>query len=197
MKLHILYRLGQILFITPDFSKAQFICKPDRVRKKRAHKTKVLAWSRNNRIHCSLFFITWIRLVAFIFNYFHRKILQWGFCSLGSYLSIVWMPKVRCLSKEIFSYFRRIRLKLFRRMRLKYKILLKINFATDVLMTIWRKLSKQILWRTSTGHILLTQSCFNGWLMLRQIADVNFKWREMIEMALSLLAVKWISPFEL
>ena len=53
-----------------------FTCAPDWALKKRVHKNKVCIRSRNKWKHCFLFFITYIRLVAFISMHFHRKFLQ-------------------------------------------------------------------------------------------------------------------------
>ena len=39
-------------------------------------------------------------------------------------------------------------------------------------------------------------SCFNGWLMLKQLTDLSFKWRDVIKMMHSFLPVEDIYPFK-
>ena len=68
-----------------------------------------------------------------------------------------------CLNAKIrqFSYFRRIRLNVFRRICWKHGILLHVNSTTDTLITIYRKSFKQIFLR-ATPQILLIVALMVG-----------------------------------
>ena len=54
------------------------------------------------------------------------------------------------LLKEQFSKYKRIRLKVFRKIYVKHGILLKINSATDTFIVICRKFPEQIFLRMET-----------------------------------------------
>ena len=65
---------------------------------------------------------------------------------------------------------------------LKVWNVININSTTDALIITCRKIFHT--------NILLTpaDSCLNGWVMLRKLTDLNFKWSGMIKMMSSLLA---------
>ena len=138
----------------------KFLCRRQtfRVRKKWMFKTRVYVRSckevgkslfatsldldtTRNIAFCSLLPKKDLQLLCF-----HQRFLQLGFCSL----IVVLMSNIKMCLKEYFSYFRRIRLKVFRRICWKHGILLKIKSATDALVIIYRNFSQQKFLRTAT-----------------------------------------------
>ena len=79
--------------------------------------------------------------------------------------------------EEKSTYFRRIWLKLFREICWKYRAWPNINTTTESL-------------------IILAENCFDGWLMVRWLTDLNVKCSELIKMMPSLLFDRKISPFK-
>ena len=59
------------------------------------------------------------------------------------------------LFKEQFSKYKHIFLKVFRRICKKHEILLKINFASDTLIIIFRHFFEQIFLRTAPDGVWL------------------------------------------
>ena len=50
--------------------------------------------------------------------------------------------------------------------------------------------------KENPNRIKKKKKCFNGRLMLIQLTDLNFKWRELIKMLPFLLKVREIDSFE-
>ena len=123
------------------------------------------------------------RARSFLINSY-RNVLELGFSSLGSYLNVVWMFKLRCLSKIIFILPVHLPKNFQKNMLNVLKSPKKINSTADALAAICKNFSRT--------NILDG----NGRLMLKQLNDLNSKWRQLIKIMPSLLAVRVISPFE-
>ena len=131
--------------------------------------SKLCVESGNKWKYCSLFFINEIGLAAFISYVFTRKSAAVRLCSF------------KLCS---FSYFKVVGMS-------KLKYLSKNFFCFRKACWEYRALLK-----TTNAMILICRNFRTNIPMLRQLIDLNFKWRELIKMMPCLFAVRETSPFK-
>ena len=127
-----------------------------------------------------------MQLLFLMYSHSHQKFLKWSF----SILNVVWMSKIRCVSKNNFILHTHPT-KGVRKICWKHRTLLKWNSTTNTVMVICKNFYFSERHQGDNFHI-----CFNGWLMLRQLNVQNFKWRELIKMIQSLLVTRKMSLFQ-
>ena len=137
--------LDKFTSMRPIFRARILTCAPDRLSKKKAgvQNQSQSACLIKKQLETFIFVLCYLNRI-YSFPFYCKSIK--GICNEAPAVCMLFECLNKMHLKESFSYFRRIRLKMFRRVCWKHGILLHIKSATDALTKICRKTSEQCSW---------------------------------------------------